>query len=74
MDAEPILEIANNNVKCSHGVTLGQVNDEQLFYLKSRGIDEELATRMIVHGFFDQLLISMGEYGQKLRHQIEEIL
>src|SRR5256885_1492185 len=35
MDAVPILEIKNDDVKCSHGVTLGQVNEEQLFYLET---------------------------------------
>lgn len=70
MDAVPILEISNNNVKCSHGVTLGQVDDEQLFYLESRGIERSDAVTMIVQGFFDQLLISMGEYGTQVREEL----
>lgn len=54
-DAIPNLEIRNNDVKCSHGATIGRVDEEQLFYLKSRGIPQELATKMIVEGFFEPL-------------------
>lgn len=70
MDAVPILEISNNDVKCSHGVALGQVDEEQLFYFESRGIARNDATTMIVQGFFDQLLISMGEYGAQVREEM----
>jgi Fe-S cluster assembly protein SufD len=52
----PRLEIENNEVRCTHGVTVGQVSDEQLFYLESRGISPEDARRLIVFGFFNQVL------------------
>merc|ERR1712226_791550 len=39
----PQLEIWANNVKCSHGVTIGKLNEDQLFYLKTRGIKKEIA-------------------------------
>lgn len=74
MDAAPILEISNDNVKCSHGVAIGQINDEQLFYLESRGITKTEAKHMIIEGFFDPLLISMGEQGVVLREQIRKHL
>lgn len=54
-DAIPNLEIRNNDVRCSHGATIGRVDDEQLFYLTSRGIDEEQAVKMLVKGFFEPL-------------------
>jgi Fe-S cluster assembly protein SufD len=52
----PRLEIENNEVRCTHGVTVGQVSDEQLFYLESRGISRDDARRLIVFGFFNQVL------------------
>lgn len=54
-DAIPNLEIRNNDVKCSHGATIGRVDAEQLFYLTSRGIPEAEAVRMVVEGFFEPL-------------------
>lgn len=52
-DASPRLEIDNNDVKCSHAATMGQVDDEELFYMKSRGLSEEQARRRIIEGFFE---------------------
>lgn len=52
-DSIPGLEIEANEVRCTHGATAGQVDAEQLFYLQSRGIDTELAKRLIVEGFFE---------------------
>jgi Fe-S cluster assembly protein SufD len=52
----PRLEIENNEVRCTHGVTVGQVSDEQLFYLSSRGISPDDARKLIVFGFFNQVL------------------
>lgn len=52
----PRLEIENNEVRCTHGVTVGQVSDEHLFYLQSRGIPQDEARRLIVFGFFNQVL------------------
>jgi Fe-S cluster assembly protein SufD len=52
----PRLEIENNEVRCTHGVTVGQVSDEHIFYLQSRGIPPEEARRLIVFGFFNQVL------------------
>jgi Fe-S cluster assembly protein SufD len=52
----PNLEIEANEVRCTHGATVGQVDEDQLFYLMSRGLPKELATRMIVEGFFEDVL------------------
>lgn len=56
IDAVPNLEIENNEVTCSHGVTVGQLDPEQLFYLRSRGITPDQALRLIIRGFFSPLL------------------
>jgi Fe-S cluster assembly protein SufD len=52
----PMLEIDNNDVRCTHGATVGPVDPQHLFYLRSRGIPESTAKRMIVQGFFGQVL------------------
>jgi len=51
MDSKPQLEIYADDVKCSHGATVGQLDEEALFYLRSRGIDKEEARLMLMFGF-----------------------
>jgi Fe-S cluster assembly protein SufD len=52
----PMLEILNNDVRCTHGATIAPVDPEQMFYLESRGIPAATAQQMIVHGFFGEVL------------------
>ena len=52
----PMLEIDNNDVRCTHGATVGPVDPEHLFYLRSRGIPEAAAKRMLIQGFFGDVL------------------
>ena len=52
----PMLEIDNNDVRCTHGATVGPVDPEHLFYLRSRGIPEPTAKRMLIQGFFGDVL------------------
>ena len=52
----PGLEILANDVRCTHGATLGQVDREQLFYLMTRGLSRAEAERLIVRGFFQDVL------------------
>jgi Fe-S cluster assembly protein SufD len=52
----PMLEIDNNDVRCTHGATVGPVDPQSLFYLQSRGIPAATAKRMIVQGFFGEVL------------------
>lgn len=52
----PGLEILADNVKCSHGATSGQVNEEELFYLLARGIPKKVAQQLIVTGFLGEVL------------------
>ena len=54
-DSIPGLEIEADDVRCTHGSTTGQVDDELLFYAQSRGLTRREATRMIVSGFFQQV-------------------
>ena len=55
-DSIPGLEILANDVRCTHGATLGQVDREQLFYLMTRGLSRGEAERLIVRGFFQDVL------------------
>jgi Fe-S cluster assembly protein SufD len=52
----PQLEIENNMVRCTHGATVGQIDENHLFYLQSRGSPRDEAKRLIVFGFFNQVL------------------
>ena len=56
----PGLEIEANDVRCTHGATVGQVDSAQLFYLMARGLDRVSAQRMIVRGFFEDVLDRIG--------------
>ncbi len=51
INTKPQLEIFADDVKCSHGCTIGQLDEEALFYLRSRGIGEKTATSLLLHGF-----------------------
>ncbi|KAB8307484.1 Fe-S cluster assembly protein SufD [Erwinia endophytica] len=55
VDTKPQLEIYADDVKCSHGATIGRIDDEQMFYLRARGISEESAQRMIIYAFAAEL-------------------
>ena len=51
INAKPQLEIWADDVKCSHGATTGQLDEEQLFYLRSRGLDKESSKALLLHAF-----------------------
>jgi Fe-S cluster assembly protein SufD len=61
-DTKPQLEIYADDVKCTHGATVGQLNDESIFYLRSRGLNTETARRMLIHAF-------AGEIIERVRHE-----
>jgi Fe-S cluster assembly protein SufD len=52
----PGLEILADNVRCTHGATSGQVNEDEMFYLRSRGIPPKIAQRLIVTGFLNEII------------------
>jgi nitrite reductase/ring-hydroxylating ferredoxin subunit len=55
-ESVPNLEIETNDVKCSHASTVGPIDEDQRFYLESRGVPPRVAERLIVLGFFDEVL------------------
>src|SRR5213595_3956286 len=52
----PGLEILADNVRCAHGATSGQVNEDEMFYLRTRGIPTKVAQRLLVTGFLDEVI------------------
>jgi len=56
IDSKPQLEIFNNDVKCTHGTTIGQHNQDAIFYLRSRGIDPTAARSLLTYAFASELL------------------
>ena len=56
VDTKPELEIYANDVKCSHGATVGQLDENMLFYLRSRAIDEETARSLLTYAFADDVI------------------
>jgi Fe-S cluster assembly protein SufD len=75
-DTLPNLEIAADDVKCSHGATVGQLDEDSLFYLMSRGIPQEKAERLVVMGFLGEILlkVSLGGVIEKITREIERKL
>jgi Fe-S cluster assembly protein SufD len=56
VDTKPQLEIFADDVKCTHGATIGQLNDEEVFYLQTRAIPRTKAVKMLARGFVDDIL------------------
>lgn len=74
INTKPQLEIWADDVKCSHGCTTGQLDNEQLFYLRARGISEESARAMLLHAFAGDVLknISVSPVREYLEQLITE--
>lgn len=68
-DSIPGLEILTDDVRCTHGATVGKIDDEQVFYLESRGIPRDQAERLIVEGFFDPIMQRIPFEGVRQRFQ-----
>jgi Fe-S cluster assembly protein SufD len=71
-DAIPGLEIEANDVRCTHAAAIAQVDREQLFYLRARGLPEARAKRLIIDGFLQELAERTGE--GELRERLSEAL
>ncbi len=73
-DSIPNLEIENNDVKCSHGASVGPIDQDQLFYLMARGLSKRDAERLIVDGFFEPLIsrIPLEGVRERLQAAIDE--
>lgn len=72
-ESKPALEIFANDVRCTHSATIGKINPEERFYLESRGIDPQVASYLIVRGFFQPILDKIGE-GNTRKQLLNQIL
>ena len=72
VNTKPQLEIFADDVKCSHGATIGQIDEDARFYLKSRGIGEEAANAILMHAFASDVIKSMKI--KSVRNYLEDIL
>lgn len=72
INTKPQLEIWADDVKCSHGATTGQLEQEQLFYLRSRGLSEDTARAMLLYAFAIDILENIKI--PKLREQLDELI
>ena len=72
VDSKPTLEIHNDDVKCNHGSTIGQIDQETLFYLRSRGIGEEEARGLLIYAFASEIVDRMKI--EPVREQIRRAL
>jgi Fe-S cluster assembly protein SufD len=72
INTNPQLEIFADDVKCTHGATIGQLDENQLYYLKSRGISEEIARRMLVFAFANDVVekIKLASLRDLLEHHL----
>lgn len=72
VDSKPTLEIHNDDVKCNHGSTIGQIQEESLFYLRSRGIGEQDARNLLVFAFASEIVERMKL--EPVREQVRRAL
>ncbi|MDT5271543.1 MAG: Fe-S cluster assembly protein SufD [Acidobacteriota bacterium] len=72
VDTKPQLEIYNDDVKCSHGATVGQLEEEELFYLLSRGLHPDLARNLLTYGFAEEIVGNIKH--ESIRAQLDEAI
>ena len=72
VNSKPFLEIYNDDVKCSHGSTTGQLDQESMFYLRQRGIGEETARMLLMFAFADEIVAKIAI--PQLRQRIEDMV
>ena len=72
VDTRPQLEIYADDVKCSHGATVGQIDENMLFYLRSRGVGLELARNLLIHGFAQEVIEQIPV--RAVRERLEQML
>jgi Fe-S cluster assembly protein SufD len=70
VDTKPQLEIFNDDVKCSHGATVGQLEEEELFYLLTRGLPETLARNLLTYGFAEEIINKIGV--EKIKAELDD--
>jgi Fe-S cluster assembly protein SufD len=59
VDTKPQLEIFADDVKCSHGATIGQLDENQVFYLRARGLSEQAARNVLTYAFCEEIIAQL---------------
>ncbi|HYA19606.1 MAG TPA: Fe-S cluster assembly protein SufD [Burkholderiales bacterium] len=74
VDTKPQLEILADDVKCTHGATVGQLDAEEVFYLRSRGLDDKAARSLLTYAFAAEIInrIPVASLARRLRHTVME--
>lgn len=72
VDTSPKLEILADDVRCTHGATVGRMDEEELFYLMSRGIPKKEAEKLVISGFLKSVVSDLTD--QKVKEKIEKML
>ena len=72
VDTKPQLEIFADDVKCTHGATIGQLNEDEIFYLQARGVPRKAATRLLTQGFVDDILTRLTR--DSVREQVARMV
>lgn len=72
VDTKPQLEIFADDVKCAHGAAIGQIDEDELFYLESRGIHADLARNLLTYGFAEEVIVKIRI--QSIKTQLDEVV
>lgn len=70
IQTKPQLEIYADDVKCSHGATVGQLDGEAVLYMRQRGLSEQQARRLQIEGFVNDIVLAAGEIGEVLAEEL----
>ena len=74
VDTKPQLEITADNVKCAHGATVSQLEDDEIFYLQSRGINQDDSRKLLINAFAGEIInyIPVVSLSEKLLEQVRQ--
>jgi Fe-S cluster assembly protein SufD len=72
VDTKPQLEIYADDVKCAHGAAVGQIDEEQLFYLETRGLHPELGQNLLTYGFAEEVISKIKI--ESIKDQLDEVV
>ena len=73
MDAKPELEIYADDVKCSHGSAVGDLDADAMFYLRARGLNEDRSARLLIRAFIDEIVDEIrGRNGAIFAREVAE--
>jgi Fe-S cluster assembly protein SufD len=70
VDTKPQLEILADDVKCAHGAAVGQIDEDEMFYLETRGIHADLARNLLTYGFAEEVIAKIKV--DSIRKQLDE--